>query len=1058
MAKMKTSFRHICLYSIMLLSSFSSSAQWEFVGCPERLSFVDIVWDGNFIYTATSGGLYYSNDNGSTWHAIADNTPFIEVKSVEVIEHKIYVKADSYIRSDQLFVSEDGGLTWRDIEMYENYGTFLNDFVVRGDTMIMAVHPWFFVSFDGGRTIAHTYSTNATGFFGALYWVGKTLIGSPYSGNGYWRSEDMGEHWTKVDESFRRGFKMIGQTLWSIKFNDITSEYTYSLSTDEGVSWKDKLTVPTTPVYYNINFFGDEHDIFLTWSSNSTNKIYHSTDLGETWPVTNADLQYKSHIAWLNTRLFAWQTSTIVSSTDLGKTWKDSKNGIHETGVGPITLPGHDVIWLSQDVSRDGGISWTTFPDSIYAVATSGNGHMVGLLGENIFISDDTGLTWTFVKHLNLNLSNHAARVYYLGGKFIINYVVQGELTYSADGGLTWTDPQYYSEPLMEIRYNQGKYYSEVSPGRITISDDLINWQDVTYNLYDLYVNSQIEGLIVHDSNVILYNWDMYRLDLHDQEWKTSPYLTETKFQRFNYPVVEEMRSYDDIILAACNGLGVYLSYDTGYSWVPFNDGLGNLRANSIEFDDQYIYLGMASGGLWRRPIEDLNHYNIIHGQVFFDDNQNGVRDTLESPLPDVTVFSKQSKVFVQSRNAGEFTLYTNSSGIDTIEARPPYTFAHATTPPIEVSGNADSLEFGIYFEKIYDAGIDITEVTPARPGFEFCIVLTRKNKSGLPSDMTVVFYPDDKVVFDSADVHPESIHADSIVWNIKDLKPGEEFRIKLSFYVPTDLLDGTKLHFRSVIIPEETDIYPDDNSAILDVVTVGSYDPNDKNVFPAGDIAPELIADTMNLVYTIRFQNVGTYRADNIRIVDTLSQLLDINSFHMITGSHEFTWRLRKGRVLEIFFQNIFLPDETSDEQGSHGFIKYSINLLPSVKVGENITNRADIYFDYNQPVATNQTESLVKEISVDVDEPVGLNEIECALHITPNPATNTVEINIPDFIAMPAKLSIFDNDGRLLMTGKVHNVGRNQLDISGFPSGILNLVVSDQKIRCGGTVVKMK
>src|SRR5688572_15936324 len=147
-------FAKSVIIGFFLISGGATHAQWEFVGSPETLDFIDFAYDGEVTYVAAKGGIYYTNDQGDTWHPIPNNSLFIQVKSIEVIEGKLYVSSRSFSRHDQLYVSDDGGVTWEEIKMAQNYGHGISDYAIRGDTMIMAMYKWLFISYDGGKTIA----------------------------------------------------------------------------------------------------------------------------------------------------------------------------------------------------------------------------------------------------------------------------------------------------------------------------------------------------------------------------------------------------------------------------------------------------------------------------------------------------------------------------------------------------------------------------------------------------------------------------------------------------------------------------------------------------------------------------------------------------------------------------------------------------------------------------------------------------------------------------------------------------------------------------------------
>ena len=60
---------------------------------------------------------------------------------------------------------------------------------------------------------------------------------------------------------------------------------------------------------------------------------------------------------------------------------------------------------------------------------------------------------------------------------------------------------------------------------------------------------------------------------------------------------------------------------------------------------------------------------------------------------------------------------------------------------------------------------------------------------------------------------------------------------------------------------------------------------------------------------------------------------------------------------VLYFNFENIYLPDSTSNEPESHGYVRFKIRTLNDPSIGEEIENTSYIYFDNNPPIKTNST-----------------------------------------------------------------------------------------------------
>lgn len=150
-----------------------------------------------------------------------------------------------------------------------------------------------------------------------------------------------------------------------------------------------------------------------------------------------------------------------------------------------------------------------------------------------------------------------------------------------------------------------------------------------------------------------------------------------------------------------------------------------------------------------------------------------------------------------------------------------------------------------------------------------------------------------------------------------------------------------------------------DGNPFILEVCkpVIGPYDPNIKEAIPMG-LGPEhFIVKDWPLHYTIHFQNTGSDVARTVMLHDTLSALLDLHTFDPGPASHDYSWQILPNRRLIITFENINLPDSTSNMEASQGFFSYTIRPLEDVPPLSVIENRAAIFFDFNDPIITNAT-----------------------------------------------------------------------------------------------------
>ncbi|MBL4669466.1 MAG: VCBS repeat-containing protein [Flavobacteriales bacterium] len=143
-------------------------------------------------------------------------------------------------------------------------------------------------------------------------------------------------------------------------------------------------------------------------------------------------------------------------------------------------------------------------------------------------------------------------------------------------------------------------------------------------------------------------------------------------------------------------------------------------------------------------------------------------------------------------------------------------------------------------------------------------------------------------------------------------------------------------------------------NNSYVDVnPVVGAVDPNDLTVYPVGEGYEGYIGKKQELRYKIRFQNVGTYYAQNVTITNVLPDELDVNSIRDFLSDYEYTMN-RNGQEITFTFTNIYLPDSSQNQKESNGFIEYKITPKSNIDNGTIISNQASIVFDFEEPLAT--------------------------------------------------------------------------------------------------------
>lgn len=218
---------------------------------------------------------------------------------------------------------------------------------------------------------------------------------------------------------------------------------------------------------------------------------------------------------------------------------------------------------------------------------------------------------------------------------------------------------------------------------------------------------------------------------------------------------------------------------------------------------------------------------------------------------------------------------------------------------------------------------------------------------------------------------------------------------------------------------------------------SIASYDPNDKLAFPKGYGYENFISPNTDIEYLIRFQNTGTDTAFRVVIRDTLSSFLDIKTVSPGASSHPYEFVVRKGNILQFVFDNIYLPDSTTNQTGSNGFVKFRISQQPDNPLGEVILNTAAIYFDFNAPIITDATFHTIGEnFMVAIPEEPGKENLN-PIKIYPNPFLTEATVELKNALHGKAAFSVYTAEGRLVrreqFIGKKFQFKRN-----GLPSGI--------------------
>lgn len=450
-----------------------------------------------------------------------------------------------------------------------------------------------------------------------------------------------------------------------------------------------------------------------------------------------------------------------------------------------------------------------------------------------------------------------------------------------------------------------------------------------------------------------------------------------------------------------------------------------------------------VSLGIWYGRY--LSAANLLTGEVYVDVNNNGERDAGDLLTQNTKVQTESGEFDLATYTTdGDFLFYLQEGGYLTsvVDVVPYFSVANnEEMSSFSEVNQTDTLSFRLLpLDPIPEIVVNLIPRTAARPGFAaaYDLVIQNNGNIDLAGEVSVQ-YPVDKINFVDATAENLSSEAGVLTFAFTDLRPFQQQKIRLNFRMKT-LLEinlSDLLEFVSTVPIYTAEITGEDNVDTLYQEITGSYDPNDKTILNKDTIAPEQLAGhTMD--YLIRFQNTGNDTAFNVVLRDTFSINHVGSTFKLLAASHPYRISLDKDGRLAVFFDDILLPDSTTNEAASNGYFNFQIDLQAPVPVDSTIHNTAFIYFDYNPPIVTN-TAKLKIYIPPVVNNLQNIDN-QHVVNIFSNPVKRYLSIEIELEKTTEVQLKIVNVVGEILyQEQKRLGVGAQnwQIDCRKFPAG---------------------
>lgn len=475
----------------------------------------------------------------------------------------------------------------------------------------------------------------------------------------------------------------------------------------------------------------------------------------------------------------------------------------------------------------------------------------------------------------------------------------------------------------------------------------IYNSQSNSWSAVSLLVNKLIQESTVKEGQIIAFIGYSYEKIFISFDYGTTGIIKDFPLPLGYYE--KHLATHNGVIYVGSSE-GIYYSKDTATSWNTLTD----VYVEDMVIKDDILYGVTEEGIFFEYNLNPDTAPDEISGTIFLDTNENGIQDSGENGINGQLVKLEPGEIYSSTDNDGKFSF--TPTGEDHYLRWIPKRYHHLTTDSIGYTinypySNNSNYNFGLTIEAVEDASVYLSG-TATRPGFNTQYYIHYINEGTVVNSQTISFKYDSALTYISSNYPPISHAENHLEWNIADLNGSY---ILLTFNLPSTTPLNSLLASSVQIAPSPTEVNATNNYDTLYQTVTGSFDPNDK-LIQEGVTEKNYVLFDSPLRYTIRFQNTGTDTAFVVKVVDTLDINHSIETLEILGTSHEMKYSI-EDRAISFVFDNIKLPDSTRDERNSHGFIKYRIKTKSNLTENTIVRNKADIYFDFNEPVRTNET-----------------------------------------------------------------------------------------------------
>lgn len=666
-----------------------------------------------------------------------------------------------------------------------------------------------------------------------------------------------------------------------------------------------------------------------------------------------------------------------------------------------------------------------------------------------LFRSDDNGSSWSQILALP---DKTITQLYAKGNRLFLMAKISlnhggGDIYYSDDKGATWLPFAPMSGISASSFVAQGDTAYVLSSGKLYFTHNLgQTWGSTILNVTSisllnfLTINAQGNPVIGH----------------HNRRVETSIDGGQTLFVAYTLPGNSGDFVYyqlDSLLLATNVSTGALLvSKGSLTNWLALkmNPHLQNIKSAAVY--NGYLYLTHSNYGLTtsfsRIPMDQildpLNNLNlsagIVSGKIFYDVNANCQQNPGEPPVEN-RVIRFEPGGYVGVANAAGMYGIALPPGSYTAQTTAPDYHVSACTNPVPFSlVNGQSVTKNVGYQPnaaVKDLKIRLLN-TRLRPGMpvHFSIQVVNEGTQTVAAGTPVrFFYNPDRLTL----IVGTAGSAGEVLFTLPEMLPYTQTTLQVTLELDPDPgLLGEIFSFGAQIDNNYNDTDPADNTAFLDMTVTGSFDPNDKTAITGAPGGKYILRTDSTLQYLIRFQNTGTDTAFAVVIRDTLGAGYTISGIRTLATSHPARFVLRGGNIAEWHFNPIALPDSTTNEPASHGYVLFEIPMKAPRRSGTILRNKAAIYFDFNEPVITNTAYTRMVSRLIWRDD-AAATEAAITVQVAPNPTVETAVFTLLGEKTDPATCELLITDAQGRTVGQQRFSGRNHAwSRAGLPDGV--------------------